>query len=168
MSATDLPVADGCVVAIFYTLKDDEGEVLDTNRDGSTPLAYLHGSQNIVSGLEAALFGKRAGDRVQVVVEPEEGYGDHEEDLVQTVGRDELPEDTNPEPGMEVTGHSSDGFPVSGVICEVVGESVTIDFNHPLAGENLHFDVTIAEVRKATDEEREHGHPHEPGGHHHH
>ena len=167
MSESTTPVADGHVVGIFYTLKNDAGETLDTNREDQAPLAYLHGSQNIVPGLENALSGKTPGDEVQVVVAPDEGYGQRQEELVQAIPRGELPADADPQPGMQVSGQGPDGVPLHGMIAEVNDEAVTIDFNHPLAGENLHFDVQIAGVREATAEEQEHGHPHGPGGHDH-
>ncbi len=158
-------VADGHVIGIFYTLKNDEGETLDSNSDDEHPLTYLHGAQNIVPGLESALSGKEPGDEVAVTVAPHDGYGERRPELVQAIPRNDLPSDTEPEPGMHVAGQGPDGTPVQGIIAAVDEGSVTIDFNHPLAGENLHFEVRIAEVRQATSEEREHGHPHGPDGH---
>ena len=164
---TQLEAAEGRVVGIYYTLKDDEGTVLDTNRKGGEPLAYLHGAKNIVTGLENALAGKVKDDFVEVVVTPAEGYGERQEELVKPVERSSFPPEGEPQPGMMVHGQNEAGQHLQGVIVDVEEEHVTVDFNHPLAGQSLHFEVTITGVREATAEEVAHGHPHGPGGHEH-
>ena len=164
---TQLEAAEGRVVGIYYTLKDSEDNVLDTNRSGGDPLAYLHGAQNIVKGLENALAGKVKDDFVDVVVDAAEGYGERQEDLVKPVERSNFPADGEPEAGMMVHGQNEHGQHLQGVIVGVDGENVTVDFNHPLAGQSLHFEVTVTGVREATAEEVTHGHPHGPGGHEH-
>jgi len=160
-----MQVAKNKVVYMDYTLTNDEAEVLDSSKGGE-PLAYLHGADNIIPGLEKELEGRKAGDAVQVSVEPADGYGEYNQEMTQVVpssmfeGVDEI------EVGMQFQAETPDGVQVIR-IAEVSGDEVTIDGNHPLAGQRLHFDVTITEVRDASDEELEHGHVHGAGGHHH-
>jgi FKBP-type peptidyl-prolyl cis-trans isomerase SlyD len=150
-------------VTIHYTLRDDGGEVLDSS-DGRDPLIYLHGTGNIVPGLEKALDGKQAGDEVKVKVTPAEGYGERDEANVRNVPRRRLPEGKI-EPGMRLRLQTEHG-PMIVAVTAVEGDYVTIDGNHALAGMTLHFEVKVVEVRDATAEERTHGHVHGPGGHH--
>ena len=158
-------VADSTVVSIHYTLTDDAGQVIDSS-SGRDPLAYLHGAGNIVPGLEKALEGKAPGDRLDVVVQPEEGYGVRHEGLVQTLPRAVFQGIDTVEPGMQFTAQGPNG-PMHVVVTNVAGDEVTIDGNHPLAGQTLNFAVEVVEVRAASDEERSHGHVHGPDGHHH-
>lgn len=160
-------VQDGAVVGIYYTLKNDAGEVLDTNVKGGAPLAYLHGHGNIVPGLEKALAGASKGQKVVAAVAPEEGYGQPDEALLEEVPRSVFPPEAPVEPGAVFQGRQPDGqvFPVR--IAKVEGDTVTVDRNHPLAGVTLHFEVTIDGIRQATEEELTHGHAHGKGGHHH-
>jgi FKBP-type peptidyl-prolyl cis-trans isomerase SlyD len=158
-------VGDGKVVLIHYTLRDEHGAVLGSS-DNTVPVAYLHGSGGVVPGLEEALTGKLAGDRIEVVVTPEKGYGLRDESLVQMVPRNRFPDSGALAAGQQFR---SDG-PQGGRLLTVTlvqKDIVTVDANHPLAGKSLHFSVEIAEVRKATREELTHGHVHGPGGHDH-
>lgn len=150
---------------MHYTLTNNKGEVLDSSQGGD-PLTYLHGSGNIIPGLEKALTGKQIGDKLQVTVEPAEGYGVHDPALVQQVPKRAFQGVPNIEPGMTFHAQSSQG-PMRVTVTAVQGDMVTVDGNHPLAGETLNFDVEITEVRAATLEEIAHGHVHGPGGHHH-
>lgn len=154
------------VVGIDYTLKNQQGEILDSS-EGHGPLYYLHGHGNIVEGLEAALGGRSAGDALEVTVPPEKGYGVREAGLVLQVSRDKLPSDLDPTPGVELAMEVEDGLQVPVRIHEVNDDVVTLDANHELAGVTLHFSVQVTEVRRATAEELAHGHVHGPGGHHH-
>jgi len=160
-----MQIADETAVLIHYKVKSDAGELLDSS-EGDEPLAYIHGQGDLVAGLEQALLGKAAGDRVQVVVAPEEGYGVHEPAKVQTVPRDAFEADATLEPGMRFQAESDDGD-VLVTVTHVTDDEVTVDANHPLAGQTLHFDVEVIAVRACTAEELEHGHIHGPGGHHH-
>lgn len=160
-------IADGKVVALYYTLKDDAGEVLDTNRKGGRPLAYLHGMRQLVPGLEKALAGKKKDDALQVAVPPEEAYGPRDESRMEKILRKALPDGTDVRPGMSLGGYDPNGRPMSARILAVEGDEITIDRNHPLAGKTLHFDVLVVGVRDATAEEKAHGHVHGPGGHKH-
>lgn len=158
-------IADDTVVSIHYTLTDDAGQVIDTS-SGREPLAYLHGAGNIVPGLEKALEGRAPGDKLDVVVKPEDGYGTRHEGLVQTLPRDVFRGVDTVEPGMQFTAQGPHG-PMHVVVTNVAADEVTIDGNHPLAGQNLNFAVEVVDVRAASAEEREHGHVHGAGGHHH-
>lgn len=159
-------VAQDKVVIIHYTLRNDAGSVIDSS-SGGDPLAYIHGQGNIIPGLEKALEGKVKGDKVSVKVEPAEGYGVRDASLVQQVPRRSFGGVSNIQPGMQFHAQTSQGHTRVVTVVGVKGDMVTVDGNHPLAGENLNFDVEIAEVRDATDEELAHGHVHGPGGHHH-
>jgi len=149
------------VVVFAYTLKDDDGNVLDTS-DGREPLPYLHGARNIIPGLEAALDGKAAGDQVTAVIAPEQAYGMLNEQLIDKIPRENLDGIENLEVGLQLEAQTPDGTRIVRV-AEVGEETVTIDANHPLAGMTLHFDVTVTEVRDATADELEHGHVHGDG-----
>lgn len=160
-----MQIENACVASIHYTLKNDAGEVLDSSAGGD-PLMYLHGAGNIISGLEQALSGKSEGDTLNVSVAPEQGYGEHREDLVQSVPRDAFQGVDQIDVGMRFQAESSQG-PMVVTVTAVDEEAVTVDGNHPLAGQNLNFEVEVVEVREATAEEQDHGHPHGPGGHQH-
>ncbi|MDX1497164.1 MAG: peptidylprolyl isomerase [Salinisphaeraceae bacterium] len=160
-----MQIANACVASIHYTLKNDAGEVLDSS-EGREPLLYLHGAGNIIPGLESALDGKAAGDQLNVQVDPEQGYGPHREDLIQTVPRDQFQGVDQIDVGMRFQAESNQG-PMVVTVTAVDEQNVTVDGNHPLAGENLNFEVEVVEVREATAEEKDHGHPHGPGGHQH-
>ncbi len=153
------------VVTLEYTLTDEDGEVLDTSK-GSDPLVYLHGSGNIIAGLEGALSGKAEGESLQVTVQPADAYGDRDESLMQALPKSRF-EDDDLEVGMQFQANGPDG-PILLTIVNIEDDEVTVDANHPLAGRVLSFDVTVLNVRDATLEELTHGHVHGPGGHHHH
>lgn len=160
-----MKVAENNVVVIDYTLTNNESEVIDSS-EGADPLAYLHGSGNIINGLEDALLGKEAGDEVKASIEPKDGYGEYVEDMKQEVPRELFAGIDNIELGMQFESETDQG-PVMVTVVELEEEMITVDGNHPLAGVHLNFDVTIREVREATKEELEHGHVHGEGGHHH-
>jgi FKBP-type peptidyl-prolyl cis-trans isomerase SlyD len=158
-----MEIADKKAVTIHYTLKDDEGEVLDSS-EGQEPLTYLHGEGNIVPGLEAALAGKKEGDAIQATLTPEQGYGERDDGNVRNIPLRKLP-DGKAKVGMRYRIQTEEGYQVA-LVTAVRGDYATIDANHPLAGKTLHFDVKVVGVRDATAEELEHGHVHGPGGHH--
>jgi len=154
------------VVTMHYELKDSAGEVLDSS-SGQEPLVYLHGFNNIIIGLEEQLEGKTAGDSLTAEISPEKGYGMPVEALVQTVPADAFGEEIKQvDVGMRFQAETEQG-PVPVVVTAIEDGMVTVDGNHPLAGKDLFFEVSISEVRAATDEEIEHGHVHGPGGHEH-
>ncbi len=160
------PIGDGQVVQIHYTLQDPDGEVIDTSR-GDEPLAYLHGGQNIVPGLERQIAGRAVGDKFVAEVSPEEGYGLSSERPPQRVERDAFPPHIPLEEGMQLMAEGDDGDLTPIWILEVDGDDVVISMDHPLAGVPLTFDIEIVATRAASAEEMAHGHPHGPGGHHH-
>jgi FKBP-type peptidyl-prolyl cis-trans isomerase SlyD len=143
------------VVSFNYTLRDEQGTVIDSSRSRG-PLSYLHGKGNIIPGLERALAGKAAGDKLDVTVAPEQGYGLRDERLVQIVAKAKFGEVTGLAPGMQVRATGPQGPRI-----------VTVVSVDRLAGRTLNFSLEVAEVRKATHEEITHGHVHGPGGHHH-
>jgi len=160
-------IGDKQVVTMHYTLKLEDGEIVDSS-EGRQPMAYLHGAANIVTGLEDAITGKAVGDKIEVVVPAEQGYGPIMEGTAHDVPMSELPADINAVEGMPISAEAEDGTQVMLFVTEVRDDSITVDMNHPLAGEALHFSVEIVDVRHATKEELAHGHPHGPGGHDHH
>ena len=161
-----MTISQNQVVSIHYTLTDDDGETHDTS-SGKAPLQYLHGAQNIIPGLESALEGKAVGDQLEVTLQPAEAYGEFDDDLVQRVPLDAFEGVEQIEPGMQFEARSPEGATQVVMVQEVNDDGVVVNGNHPLAGQTLHFDVTVEEVRDATDEEKAHGHVHGPGGHSH-
>jgi len=154
-----MKIANDRVVSFHYTLTGDKGNEIDSSKPGS-PFVYLHGAAGIVPGLERELEGKSAGDRVQVTVQPDEGYGLVNQELVRTVPREAFQGVEKVEPGMQFQASRPDGHAQVVTVTGVGEEGVTIDANHPLAGQVLHFDVTVESVREATPEELDHGHAH--------
>ena len=159
-------IAKDTAVTFNYTLKDDEGNILDQSPEGQ-PLAYLHGHSNIIPGLEQQLEGKSAGERVNAVVEPADGYGEYQEQAVQHVPRENFQGVDNIQPGMQFQSQTDDGHVMLVTVRDVQDDMVIVDANHPLAGKTLHFDVEVTNVRDASPEELQHGHAHGAGGHHH-
>ena len=146
-----MEIADARVASIHYTLTDDAGNVIDKSPP-EQPLRYFHGAGNIVPGLEKALAGKQAGDSLQVDVKPEEGYGPRNDELVQSVPRSAFKGVDKVEPGMQFEARTAQG-PLLVTVTKVEPEQVIVDGNHPLAGQNLHFAVEVAEVREASEAE---------------
>ncbi|MGB0467128.1 MAG: FKBP-type peptidyl-prolyl cis-trans isomerase [Pontibacterium sp.] len=160
-----MQIADKTVVQIHYTLKNDGGEVLDSS-EGQAPLVFLCGAQNIIPGLENALQGKQTGDKLDVRIEPAEGYGEVHEEMVQKVPHENFQGVDGVEVGMQFMAQAPWGEqPVT--VIKIEDDGVTLDGNHPMAGQILNFDVEVVEVRAASDEEIEHGHVHGEGGHQH-
>jgi FKBP-type peptidyl-prolyl cis-trans isomerase SlyD len=150
------------VASIHYTLRDNEGTIIDSS-EGRDPLNYLHGAGNLIAGMEEGLEGKSKGDKLNLKIQPDKGYGEKDESLVQKVPRSAFG-------GQEVkTGmrfSTNQGGVVS--VTHVGLDSITVDGNHPLAGVELNFAVEVMDVRDATQDEISHGHVHGPGDHHHH
>ena len=155
-----MKVEEHAVVLIHYVLTNDDKEVLDSS-EGQEPLAYLHGTGHLIPGLEAQLLGKAAGDQLDVTVQPNDGYGEFNGELVQTVSSDVFDGVDSVEPGMQFQTSNEDGSGGETItVISVENDEVTIDGNHPLAGVTLHFAVNIVNVREPTAEELEHGHVH--------
>lgn len=149
------------VVSIHYTLTNQAGEKLDSSI-GAESLSYLHGAGNIIPGLESALSESSVGDKLTVTVEAADAYGERNEQQIQTVGKEMFQGIDTIEVGMQFQADSSSG-PAVVTITEIEGDNITIDGNHPLAGEQLTFDVEVMEIRPATETEMEHGHIHGAG-----
>jgi FKBP-type peptidyl-prolyl cis-trans isomerase SlyD len=153
------------VVTLAYTLKDNDDRIIDQSDDGS--FCYLHGASNIIPGLENALTGRAAGDELSVSIPPEQGYGVHDVEKTQAVPRGMFPAEEEIVAGMQFHAQGPEGQQLVVTVVKVEDDRVTVDGNHPLAGEQLNFDVKVLEVREATGEEITHGHVHGPDGHHH-
>lgn len=160
-----MSIEPNSVVTLHYTLKDQAGEVLETSASGA-PLAYLHGHGQLIPGLERELDGRGVGDKLNVRVPAAQGYGEYDAELVEEVPRRVLKGISGIEVGMKLRADTEAG-PRTVTITRIVGDLVTLDGNHPLAGQDLEFDVEITDVRAATEEELAHGHVHGTGGEHH-
>lgn len=153
------------VVSIHYTLTDDAGTVLDSSRDGE-PLSYLEGASNIIPGLEKELLSSKPGEKKVVKVAAKDAYGEKRDDMVVKVPRAQFPADVKLKEGDRFRSGPDHHAPIFTVV-SVIGDEITLDGNHPLAGKALSFDVEVTAVRAASDEEVAHGHAHGEGGHHH-
>lgn len=153
------------VVSFHYTLKNADGEEMESSREGD-PMSYLHGASNIIPGLEKAMEGKAAGDTFSATVEPEEAYGVRNEKNVQRISLKHLKGIGKVSPGQVLNLQTKEG-PVQVTVLKVGRFNADVDGNHPLAGVQLTFDVEITEIREASEEESKHGHAHGPGGHQH-
>ena len=160
-----MQITNDAVALLEYELKSDDGTVIDSSK-GNAPLAYMHGKGQLIPGLEAELEGKAAGDEFQVRIEPENAYGERNEQLVQAAKREQFPAEVDLQPGMQFQAQTQAG-PTVVTVVRVEDDVVTLDGNHPLAGVALNFEVKVVEVREATKEELDHGHVHGPGGHQH-
>ena len=156
-----MEISKNRVAGIHYTLRDNTGTIIDTS-DGREPLYYLHGAGNLIIGMEEGLEGKTIGDKFQLKISPEKGYGEKDPSMTQKVPRSAF---GNQEVKQGMKFQTDRGAVVT--VTDVGLDSVTVDANHPLAGVELNFAVEVMEVRNATQEELEHGHVHGPGGHHH-
>ena len=159
-----MQIAQNAVASLRYTLTDSQGEILDVATNES-PFIYLHGANNIIPGLENALVGKQADDELEVTIPPEDAYGEHDERLTEVVSKEMFSGVSEEQlvPGAQFQAQTNAGQEVI-TIASVQEDTVTIDGNHPLAGETLHFDVTVLNVRAATEEELTHGHAHDADG----
>lgn len=142
------------VVSLHYRLTDDQQQEIE-NSFGDVPMTYLHGHNTMIPGLESALEGKQAGDKLEVTISPENGYGDYVEERKQQVPVEAF-DGLEAEVGMQFTADTDQG-PMPVTIVEISKEFVTVDANHPFAGQTLHFDVEIVEIRDATPTEKENG-----------
>ncbi len=155
------------VISFHYTVKNSKGEVLDSS-DGGEPMAFLTGQDQIIPGLEKALLEMSSGDKKNLVIAAADAYGARRDDMMQEVGRKELPDDISVGQMFSVSADESGEATHLVTIVSFNDETVTLDANHPLAGQDLEFDVSISEIRDASAEEVEHGHAHGEGGHQHH
>ncbi len=145
-------------VSLDYTLTNSEGEILDSTQQ-QTPLVYLHGAGNILPRLEEALEGKKIKSRIKKTLVPEDGYGDYNPQLAQSYPLSKFPNADKLKVGTQFQVDTSGG-PVLATITKIENEELTVDMNHPLAGQTLHFDIEVVDIREATEEELKHGHIH--------
>lgn len=157
-----LLIGANSVVAIHYTLKNDAGDVLDSS-EGSEPLVYLHGAQNIIPGLESELQGKSIGAKFDASIAPAQGYGESRPELVQVIKKEMFQGAEEIKPGMSFVAQGDGGRQQQVRVTDVSGDDVTIDANHPMAGMTLHFSIEVVEIRDATEQELSHGHVHQHG-----
>jgi len=153
-------IQNNSAVSFHYKLTDDDGINIDSS-EGKEPLDYLHGAGNIIPGLEKALEGKTIGDSLTVAVTAAEGYGEVQKELIQEVPKEAFQGIDTIEVGMQFEAQTGQGGTVPVTVVAVTDELVTVDGNHPLAGKNLNFDVTIEDVREATEEQLARGHLHD-------
>lgn len=149
-------------VILNYIVKDESGEVIDSS-DVDGPINYIHGTEDLIPGLETALEGKEEGDKLTVMVPQSEAYGPHDERLVDAVPLANFEGVSDISPGMSFQTEMEDGSPMLVRVISVENGLVEVDGNHPLAGKDLNFDVEVVTVRDASSEELEHGHVHTPG-----
>ncbi len=162
MTEENKQVQQDTVVSVDYTVKLDSGEIVDSSKGGQ-PLEYLHGHKNIIPGLESALEGMKVGESKSVTVAPADAYGERVEEAMEWFPRNAFPADIELAPGMMFQAHDAQGNIIMLVVSEVADDKVLVDYNHPLAGQTLHFDVTVVDIRPATAEEIAHGHVHHAG-----
>lgn len=158
-------IAQNTVVSLDYTLTNDAGDTLDKSENGQ--FVYLHGSNSIIPGLEKALHDKALNDKFDITIEAEDAYGHKDDAKKQVVGREMFEADSPIEVGVQFHAQSPEGEMLVITVTDVNGDEITIDGNHPLAGERLHFSVEVKEIREATEEEISHGHVHGPDAHNH-
>lgn len=144
-----MKASHGSVVTFNYTVKDEDGQVLDTSE---APVSYLHGYGEIISGLEKALEGAEPGQHEEVVIKPADAYGERDEDALVSVPVESISPDVHLQPGMDVVGETPDGM-MHMTVREIKEDEVIVDANHPLAGKTLHFDVDVVDVHEASDRE---------------
>lgn len=150
-------ISDKVVVSLAYTLTS-EGETIET-ATAEEPLDYLHGAENIVPGLETALLGKRVGDRFTITLQPAEAYGEYDGNDVETVPLEDFPDADTMQEGMSIIMEDEDGYLFDAIIREIKGDTVILDFNPPLAGKTITYDVEVLDIREADEEELAAGQP---------
>ena len=151
-------IADGLVVSLAYTLEVD-GEVVAQTEPGE-PMDYLHGAENIVPGLEAALNGRKLGDKLSVTLAPDDAYGEYDPEDIDEIPREDVEHLEDLEVGMVIEVEDDEGDVYLAFVREIGDETVTLDFNPPLAGKTLTYHVEVVGLREADDEEMAHGHVH--------
>jgi len=154
-----MQIADGKVVSLSYTLTVDGVEIART--ETGEPMEYLHGFAEILPGLEAALTGKNVGDALSITLAPADAYGEYDEEDMEEIDRSDIPNAEDLEVGMIVEVEDEDGYAYTATVAEVRDDVMILDFNPPLAGKTLSYDVEVLAVRDATEDELEHGHAHD-------
>lgn len=159
-----MEIVKNTVVTLDYSVRDPEGNLVD---DGAQPLVYLHGGYDAIFPLlEEKLHGMKVGEKLSIKLQPDDAFGEYDEELVQIEDRDCFPETIEVGMSFERVGDDDEEDMIFR-ITDIAEDKVVVDGNHPLAGMSLLFDVSVREVRPASPEELEHGHVHGPEGHHH-
>lgn len=164
MKDTKPAVADGMVVTFDFTLRLEDDEIADTT-EGQMPLRFVVGQGQLLPALEDAMIGMVVGEARQITIKPEDAYGEWDEDALEEVALSDLPDDAELEEGAALEVTDSEGETYEATVYEVGKDTVTLDYNHPLAGETLQFAVKVIDIRPATPSELEHGHVHGEDGH---
>ena len=151
-------VEDNLVVTLDYTLIVED-EVMDSTADGE-PIQFIQGIGQIIPGLENALYGLQVGDKEIIVIQPEDAYGEYDPESTEIAKKEEFSEEVPLDVGTFLDFSDDEGEVLSAQIIEENEDTVTLDFNHPLAGKILHFEITVIDLRPATSEELDHGHVH--------
>lgn len=159
MAKKQASVTKDTVVSIHYTVKDASGKKIESSK-GEEPLTYLHGHDQIISGLEKALKGKATGDKLNIKITPEEGYGAYNDSMVTTLKKAQFRDQKELKVGSIFQFSDPEGNPVVVRVKEIKGDSIIVDGNHPFAGLTLDFSVEVVDIRPATKEELAHGHAH--------
>ncbi|GMR17853.1 MAG: peptidylprolyl isomerase [Gammaproteobacteria bacterium] len=154
-----MKITTKCVASIHFTLTDDSGTTLDSTED-QEPINYLHGTDALIPGLERELEGKVAGDRLKVSVQPADGYGEINPELIKVESNEAFEGIEDLEVGMQLEAKGPKGQTQIITVVSISDDGITISGNHPLAGKTLHYDVSVEAVREATDSEIAHGHIH--------
>jgi len=147
-----MPTPINKLVKINFTLRDDTGEIIDSSVDNE-PFLFITGKDHVIPGLEAAIEGMLIGSKKSIVLDPDEAYGDVDESAIQIVKKNQFPPNSEINIGDEFVANANDGVKLPFVISEINGDDVTLDFNHPLAGQKLYFDIELLDMRDATLEE---------------
>ncbi len=161
MPNEEMTVSDGMVVSMDYSLRLDEDEEMVDSSAGREPLEFVQGGGQVIPGLEQQIYGMGVGDEKSVVVPPADGYGEADSEAYQLMPLEAFPADMTVEPGMGLELRDELGQAVQAYVADVRPDGIVLDFNHPLAGKTLHFDVKITALRQATEAELAHGHVHE-------
>ncbi len=160
-----MPLKSNQVVTMNFTLKDEDGNILDTT-NGNEPFSFISGTNQILPKLEEKVGEMLIGSKKELILAPEDGYGVYQVEAVRTINRSEFPEGTELKTGIGFLAKAPNGSDVQFFIKDVNGDNIKVDFNHPLAGKTLHFNLELLNLRDATKEELDHGHVHSKGGHH--
>jgi len=142
----ELKITDGVTIVIHFTITLEDGTIAETSRDGD-PYEFVVGDGSMDAGLELALMGKAIGEQESIIIGPDIAFGYPDEDAIMTLPKEDFPDDVPPEPGNVIMFTVPSGEELPGVVLEDLGETVKMDFNHPLAGHDLNFDFEIIDIQ---------------------
>ncbi len=160
MASENQKVADGVVVSFQYKLFVDGKLYVEEENDDDNQIDYLHGADNILPGLETALNGRTVGENLKVTLSPDDAYGEYDAENIESLDRDDVPDVEQLEIGMMIEVENEDGSIELAHVKSINDATVELDFNHPLAGKTLTYDIDVLSIRPADEEELAHGHAH--------